>query len=135
MTSYVHYPRRPPSWFHGQLHAIVPRVDLFSRLRDYQELSVSTSGYEAVVPITVKPVSPELQFSHLLSGNLDPCGIGIRVKFALHRQPGCCRGGGDEVDDDLMTDQRLAAPILANEREQSVFNLVPLAGARRKVAN
>ena len=104
-------------------------------LRRYQELSVSTSGHETVVPIAVKLVSPELEFSHLLIGNFETGRIGIRIEFALHRQPGGRRGGGDEIDDDFMTDQRLAAPILANEGEQSVFNLVPLAGARWEVAN
>src|ERR1700730_1450808 len=31
--------------------------------------------------------------------------------------------------------KRLAAPIRGDEREQPVFNLVPFAGARRKVTN
>ncbi len=33
------------------------------------------------------------------------------------------------MDDDLMTDKRLGAPILSNEREQLVLDTVPLAGA------
>ena len=34
-----------------------------------------------------------------------------------------------------MTDQRTPTPVHRNEREQAMFYLVPLAGARRKVAN
>ena len=33
-------------------------------------------------------------------------------------------GGGDEVDDDLVRDEGLAAPVLRDERE-TMFDLVP----------
>ena len=105
------------------------------KLRAYQELTVSTSGDEPIVPITVKLVSPELEFSHLLVGNLEAGWIGIGVEFALHRQARRRCGGSNEVDDDFMTDQRLASPILADEGKQSVFDLVPLAGAGREVSH
>ena len=39
------------------------------------------------------------------------------------------------MDDDLMTNQRLAPPVLADEGEQAVFDLVPFAGARWEVAD
>jgi len=39
-------------------------------LRDCQEINVSTPGQEAVVPITMKLVFSELEFGHLLVGNL-----------------------------------------------------------------
>ena len=42
---------------------------------------------------------------------------------------------GDEIDDDLVADQWLAAPVLCDVAEHSVFDLVPLAGARREVAD
>jgi hypothetical protein len=41
----------------------------------------------------------------------------------------------DQFDDDLMADQRLAAPISGDERKQAVLDLVPLAGAGRQVAH
>ena len=80
-------------------------------------------------------VSSKSEFGHLLVGNLDPCRVDIRVKAAFHGQTCLGSGGGNEVDDDFMTDQRFAPPVLADEREQSVFDLVPLAGARREVAD
>jgi hypothetical protein len=63
----------------------------------------------------MKPVSPELELSHLLIGNLDSGGIDIGVELAFHGQTGGCRGGGDEIDDDLVADQRSTAPVLADE--------------------
>jgi hypothetical protein len=47
----------------------------------------------------MKAVSPELEFGHLLIGNLDPRRIDVGVEFAFHGQTGRCRGGGDEIDD------------------------------------
>ena len=47
-------------------------------------------------------------------------------------------GGGrarDQIDDWLIIPKRLAAPIRGDEREQPMFNLVPLAGAGRKMAD
>jgi uncharacterized protein (TIGR03118 family) len=43
---------------------------LFGSLMDCQEISVSTSGQETVVPVAMKLVSPELELGHLLVGNL-----------------------------------------------------------------
>ena len=50
-----------------------------SALRNCQEISISTSGNKAVVPIAVERVSLEPEFGHLLVGDLDPRRIGIRV--------------------------------------------------------
>ena len=35
--------------------------------------------------------------------------------------------GGNELDYDFMVDKRLAPPVLADEREEPMFDLVPLA--------
>src|SRR5262249_6973657 len=40
---------------------------------------------------------------------------------------------GNEVDDGFMAQQRSASPILGDETEQPVLNLVPFAGAWRKM--
>ena len=49
----------------------------------------------------------ELEFGHLLVGNLDPCWIGIRVQGTLDLQTSFRSGSGDQINDDLMADQRL----------------------------
>ena len=79
--------------------------------------------------------SPKLEFRHLLIGNPEASLVDIGVDFAFHGQAcGCC-GCGDEINDDLMADERLAPPVLADKREKTVFDLVPLAGTRREVTD
>ena len=61
--------------------------------------------------------SPKLEFRHLLIGHFESRLVDVGVDLAFHGEAGlggCC---GDQVDDDLMTDQRLAAPVLTDERE------------------
>ena len=53
----------------------------------------------------------------------------------MHGQAGLGGGGGDQLDDDLMADQRLAAPVLADEGEQAMLDPVPFAGAGRQVGH
>ena len=77
----------------------------------------------------------ELEFGHLLVGNLDPCWIGIRVQGTLDLQTSFRGGGGDQINDDLVADQRLASPVLTDEGKQTVFDFVPLAGPWWKVTN
>src|SRR6266446_7468951 len=44
-------------------------------------------------------------------------------------------GGRDQLDDDAIADERLGAPVLADEGEEPMFDFVPLAGAGRQVAD
>jgi hypothetical protein len=46
-----------------------------------------------------------------------------------------CDGPANQIDDDLVADQWTTAPVHADEREQSMLDLVPLAGARWKMTN
>jgi hypothetical protein len=39
------------------------------------------------------------------------------------------RGGGDQLDDHGMGEQRFAAPVLRDDGEEAMFDAVPLAGA------
>src|SRR5262249_47307714 len=52
-----------------------------------------------------------------------------------HRQSGLGSCTCDEVHDDLVRGKRAAAPVLGDETEQAVLDLVPLAGAGRKVTD
>ena len=83
----------------------------------------------------MKNVPPEAEFRHLLVGNLDSCRVDVGVELAFHCQTSFRSSRGDEVDNHLVADQRLAPPVLADEGEQAMFDLVPLAGARRKMAD
>ena len=48
---------------------------------------------------------------------------------ALIFRPGSRRGVGDQADDRLHAEQRAASPVLGDEREDPVLDLVPLARA------
>src|ERR1700730_17015384 len=53
----------------------------------------------------------------------------------MNGETGASGGGGDQVDDYAIADQRFGAPILGDEGEQTVLDLIPLAGARGKVTD
>ncbi len=80
-----------------------------------QKINVSISGEKAIVPVTVECVSAESEFGHLLIGNLDTRRIDIRVQITLDRQAAFRGGACDQVDNDLVADQRLATPVLTDE--------------------
>jgi hypothetical protein len=62
-------------------------------------------------------------------GDLDAGGIAVWIELAANLEAGIGCGGGDQFDDDLMADQRLAAPVSGDERKQAVLDLVPLCAA------
>jgi len=80
-------------------------------------------------------VTVDVEGSYVLVGYPDALGIAPRVQFAPHRQARLGGGGADQVDDGAVADQRLGPPVLADVGEQAVFDLVPLAGARRQVVD
>src|SRR5580658_5610736 len=78
-------------------------------------------------------VSLELKAGELLIADLDPGVVMTFIQGRLHDQPAPCRRAGDEVDDHLTAHQRLTPPVLRDEAEQPVLDLVPLARPRREV--
>ena len=75
----------------------------------------------------------DVEAGDLRVGHLGALLVGVFVQPALRRQAGLRRGAGDQLHDDLVREQRLAAPVLGDEGEQAVLDAVPLAGARRQV--
>jgi len=75
----------------------------------------------------------DVQRGHLLIRDDDTLGLEVGVEFAAHRQTGIGLGCADQIDHDTIADQRLGSPVHADEREQTMLDLVPLAGARRQV--
>lgn len=90
---------------------------------------------DAIIPITMKVRALQLDGSQLDIWDLDADRIRIGVQLALNLQTCSGSGVGDEVDDDLVALQRSAAPVLRDLREKPVLDLIPLAGARREVAD
>src|ERR1700730_2843380 len=111
------------------------RRTFVAALRYCYEITVSPTWQNLIVPFAMKLVAPEVDLCHLLVGNLDPGRIGPVVNLGVDLQPFSCGRSGNQTHDHLQTGERLPAPVLADEREQAVFDLVPFARARRKVAH
>src|SRR5215217_7696823 len=106
-------------------------------LRTWHKISDSlpSSRSDGVIPLPVECVPPKIDLLHLLLRDLDPRGIDTPVQFTGDLQTRLGRRCGDEVDDRLVTHQRLASPVLADEREEPMLDLVPLARPRWEVAH
>ena len=109
----------------------------YEDLAPVRELSLQGEGFwgDSVVPFAVEVVADKIDGIHFGVGDLDAGGIGVLIELATNFQtcPGRCRS--DQLDDDLMADERFAAPVAGNEREQTMLDLVPFAGAGRQVTH
>ena len=90
---------------------------------------------DAVVPVAVEFMALEIDAGEVGGGDFDAGRIRIGVDLGTDLEAGFGGGGGDQLDNDLMADERFAAPVLGDEREEAVLDLVPLAGTRRQVAD
>src|SRR5881296_1487895 len=91
--------------------------------------------FDRIVPISVKGVWSETDGGHLFVANSDFRWVPTTIEDAAHGQ---ARGGssvGDELDDRGMGKEWLATPVLADEREESMLDLVPFARAGRQVGD
>lgn len=84
-----------------------------------------------VVPFPVEGLRYQTNISHLLVRDPLALGIGFLIESALYRQPRPGRGGRNQLDDDLMSYQGLAAPVLGDERKEAMLDFVPLTRPRR----
>jgi hypothetical protein len=66
-------------------------------------------------PLTVEGITVDIDCIHFSVGDLDGLGIVVFVEATLNVEPVGRRGGPDQLNDDLMTDEGLAAPILGDE--------------------
>ena len=75
------------------------------------------------------------QSLHFCLRDLDARRIVLLVQPRLDAQTSGSPRSPDEIDDCLKTGQWLAPPVLGDVTEEPMFDLVPLAGSRRKVAH
>ena len=80
-------------------------------------------------------VAGEVDVSHLEIGDLDAFGIFLFVQLGAHLEAGICCRRGDQLDDRAIATQWLSPPVDGDEGEETMLDLVPLAGAGRQVAN
>ena len=97
-------------------------------------VSCLVSRFDGVVPLTVEVGGRDVQRRHLGIGDLDAFVVGVLVEPALDGQALLGRGAGDQLDDDLMGQQRFATPVLRDEGEQAMLDAVPFAGAGGRCA-
>src|SRR5262249_3317134 len=89
---------------------------------------------DVVIPLTMKVIFPKFQCRHLSLGHLDAEIIATCVELCANRESGLGGRGTNKLDDHLTASKWAAAPVLRDVREEFMFDLVPLAGSRRKVA-
>src|SRR5579883_1779759 len=72
---------------------------------------------------------------HLVLCDLDTGGVLVGVELRLDSETSGGPGVANELNHGLPCAQGLATPVLGDVAEQAVLDLVPLAGARRKVGD
>ena len=72
---------------------------------------------DGVVPLAVEVIGFEVYLCKFLVRYTPTLGIDPVIDSTLHQQTGLGGRGADQVHDDLMSEQRFAAPVLGDERE------------------
>ena len=90
---------------------------------------------DGVVPLAVELGAFEVDGSHFCIRYDNAAGVLAGVEFTAHSEAGFGGSGRNQLDDHAIADERLGAPVLADEGEEAVFDFVPLAGAGRQVAD
>src|SRR5260370_37187803 len=90
---------------------------------------------DGVVPLGVELGTVEGDGGHVCVRYDNGAGVLAGVEFTAHREAGFGGSGRDQLDDHAIADEWLGAPVLADEGEEAVLDFVPLAGARRQVAD
>ena len=77
----------------------------------------------------------EIHCGEFTVGDFDPSRVGSLIQLGLEFEAGLGGCVGDQVDYDLVAHQWSTAPVLSNVTEHAMLDLVPLAGARRKMTD
>ena len=78
-------------------------------------------------------VTSYVEARHFHIGDLYALGVKVRIEVAADRKPFFRRGVGDQRDCDVEADERHGAPVLGDEAEHAMLDLVPLTGSWRIV--
>ena len=90
---------------------------------------------DSVVPLAMELSTFDVDGGHLGIRYDNAAGVLAGVEFAAHSKSGVGGSGRDQLDNHPIADEGLGAPVLTDEGEESVLDFVPLAGARRQVAD
>ena len=83
----------------------------------------------------MKVVALDVDGRHFVIADLNAFLIEIAIEIAGDRETAFGRSGADQLDDDLVADQRLAAPVLRDIGKKTVLDPVSFAGARRQMSD
>src|SRR5215471_7480232 len=83
---------------------------------------------DLVVPVAVEPITFQTDPSEFLVVYFGPSRVDAIIDFGMNLQTLGGSRGGDEIDDHLEADERLSPPVLTDEAEEPMLDLVPLAG-------
>ena len=102
-----------------------------------RELLLQSLGFwaDCIIPFAVEVMPDDVDGCEFVVGDVNASGVHRGIEFAADFEAGLRRRRSDQLDDHLMTDERLAAPVAGDEREQAVLDLVSLARARRQVTH
>src|SRR5207342_2610736 len=89
--------------------------------------------FDCIVPLAVEGVTLDVDGGQFGFGDSYAAWIARAIDVTGNGESFAGRGGSDQLDDDLMADERLAAPVLGDVGEQSVLDAVPFAGAGRQM--
>src|SRR6266540_871867 len=89
---------------------------------------------DGVVPGRMQVVSPEPYRAQHVVLDLDALVVGPRVEYGFDTQAGARPGGTYQIDDGFVVHEGSATPVDADEREEAMLDLVPLARSRGIVA-
>src|SRR5713101_319283 len=90
---------------------------------------------EGVIPLAVKIVSVDVKSLEFLIAHLDASRIGVGVLDGSDDQSFLGGGMRDELNDRFKRDQGFGTPVDGDVREEPMFDLIPFAGARRKMTD
>jgi hypothetical protein len=88
-----------------------------------------------IVPVAREFGSLSAHGSECRIRDFDACRVRVFVQFGIAHEASASLGVPDEMTDDSPTHEQFATPGLCDVPQQTMRNLVPLAGARGKVAD
>src|SRR4029077_16193078 len=90
---------------------------------------------DGVVPVALEGMALNVEGSHFSIADFDALGVEALVNVASDGKAGIGGSGADQLDDDVVADERFAAPVLGDVGKEAVLDAVPFAGAGRQMGD
>jgi hypothetical protein len=90
---------------------------------------------DGVVPVALEGMALNVEGSQFGIADFDALRIAALVDVANDGEAGIGSSGADQLNDDLVADERFAAPVLGDIGKEAVLDAVPFAGAGRQMGD